>query len=54
MPSGRFEDAVLDVDVAGVGFELLPTIGGGFAGESPGVVGVPNDGMGPTEKFEKF
>ncbi len=28
---GGFENAVLDVDVAGVGFELLPTIGGGFA-----------------------
>jgi hypothetical protein len=51
---GRFEDAVLDVDVAGVGFELLPTIGGGFAGESPGVVGVPDDGMGAAEKFEKL
>ena len=48
------ENAVLDVDVAGVGFELLPTIGGGFAGESPGVVGVPDDGMGAAEKFEKF
>jgi len=51
---GRLENAVLDVDVAGVGFELLPTIGGGFAGESPGVVGVPDDGMGAAEKFEKF
>jgi len=47
-------DAVFDVDVAGVGFELLPTFGGGFAGEAPGVVGVPDDGMGATEKFEKF
>jgi hypothetical protein len=54
MPSGRFEDAVLDVDVAGVGLEMFPTIGGGFAGESPGVVGVPDDGMGAAEEFEKF
>ena len=54
MPSRRFEDAVLDVDVAGVGFELLPTIGGGFAGKAPGVVGVPDDGMGAAEEFEKF
>jgi len=51
---GRLENAVFDVDVAGVGFELLPTIGGGFAGESPGVVGVPDDGMGAAEKFEKL
>jgi hypothetical protein len=50
---GRLENAVFDVDVAGVGFELLPTIGGGFAGEAPGVVGVPDDGMGAAEKFEK-
>jgi hypothetical protein len=48
------ENAVLDVDVAGVGFELLPTIGGGFAGESPGVVGVPDDGMSAAEEFEKL
>ena len=51
---GRFKNAVFDVNVAGVGFELLPTIGGGFAGESPSVVGVPNDGMGATEKFEEL
>jgi hypothetical protein len=48
------EDAVLDVDVAGVGLEMFPTIGGGFAGESPGVVGVPDDGMGAAEEFEKL
>ena len=54
MPSGRFEDAVLDVDVAGVGLEMFPTIGGGFAGKAPGVVGVPDDGMGAAEEFEKF
>jgi len=54
MTGGRFEDAVLDVDVAGVGFEMFPAIGGGFAGESPGVVGVPDDGMGTAEEFEKF
>ena len=54
MAGGGFENAVLDVDVAGVGFELLPTIGGGFAGESPGVVRVPDDGMGAAEKFEKL
>jgi hypothetical protein len=34
----RLEYAVFDVDVAGVGLEMFPTIGGGFAGESPGVV----------------
>ena len=51
---GGFENAVLDVDVAGVGFDLPPTIGGGFAGKSPGVVGVPDDGMGAAEKLEKF
>ncbi|CAM8652099.1 hypothetical protein MCEMIH22_01659 [Candidatus Methylacidiphilaceae bacterium] len=54
MPSGRFEDAVLDVDVAGVGLEMFPTIGGGFASEAPGVVGVPDDRMGAAEEFEKF
>jgi hypothetical protein len=54
MPSRRFEDAVLDVDVAGVGLEMFPTIGGGFAGKAPGVMGVPDDGMGAAEKFEKF
>jgi len=54
MTGGRFEDAVLDVDVAGVGFEMFPAIGGGFAGESPGVVGVPDNGMGAAEEFEKF
>ena len=51
---GRFEYAVLDVDVAGVGLEMFPAIGWGFAGESPGVVGVPDDGMGAAEEFEKF
>ena len=51
---GGFENAVLDVDVAGVGFELLPAIGGCFASKSPGVVGVPDDGVGAAEKFEKF
>ncbi len=50
----RFEYAVFDVDVAGVGLEMFPTIGGGFASESPGVVGVPDDGMGAAEEFEKF
>ncbi len=54
MPSGGFEDAVLDVDVAGVGFEMFPTIGGGFAGKAPGMVGVPDDRMGAAEEFEKF
>lgn len=52
--SGRFENAVLDVDVAGVGLEMFPTIGGGFAGKAPSVMGVPDDGVGPTEEFEKF
>jgi len=51
---GGFEDAVFDVDVAGVGLELFPAIGWGFAGESPGVVGVPDDGMGAAEEFEKL
>ena len=51
---GGFEDAVFDVDVAGVGLEMFPTIDGGFAGESPGVVGVPDDGMGAAEEFEKL
>jgi len=51
---GGFEDAVLDVDVPGVGLELFPTVGGCFAGKTPGVVGVPDDGMGAAEKFEKF
>ena len=54
MPSGRFEDAVLDVDVAGVGLEMFPTIGGGFAGKAPGMVGVPDHGVGAAEEFEKF
>jgi hypothetical protein len=54
MPSGRFEDAVLDVDVAGVGLEMFPAIGGGFAGTAPGVVGVPDHGMGAAEEFEKL
>ena len=51
---GRLENAIFDVDVAGVGLEMFPTIGGGFAGESPGVVGVPDDGMGAAEEFEKL
>ena len=51
---GRLENAVFDVDVAGVGFEMFPAIGGGFAGESPGVVGVPDDGMSAAEEFEKL
>jgi hypothetical protein len=51
---GGFEDAVLDVDVAGVGLEMFPTVGGCFSGEAPRVVGVPDDGMGAAEKFEKF
>lgn len=54
MPSRRFEDAVLNVDVAGVGLEMFPTIGGGFPSEAPGVVGVPDDGVGAAKKFEKF
>ena len=54
MTGGRFEDAVLDVDVADVGFKLFPAIGRCFAGEAPGVVGVPDDGMGTAEEFEKF
>jgi len=51
---GGLEDAVLDVDVAGVGFEMFPTVGGCFSGEAPSVVGVPDDGMGAAKKFEKF
>ena len=54
MTGGRFEDAVLDVDVADVGFKLFPAIRRCFAGEAPGVVGVPDDGMGTAEEFEKF
>jgi hypothetical protein len=54
VPSGRFENAVLDVDVAGVGFKLFPAIGRCFAGEAPGVVGVPDDGVGTAEEFEKL
>jgi hypothetical protein len=54
MPSGRFEDAVLDVDVAGVGLEMFPAIGGSFAGKAPGMVGVPDDGVGAAEEFEKL
>jgi hypothetical protein len=54
VPSGRFEYAVLDVDVPGVGLEVLPTFGRCFAGKAPRVVGVPDDGMGTAEKFEKF
>jgi len=51
---GRFEDAVLDVDVAGVGLEMFPTIGGGFPGKAPGMVGVPDHGVGAAEEFEKL
>ena len=51
---GRLENAVFNVDVAGVGPEMFPTIGGGFAGEAPGVVGVPDEGMGTSEEFEQF
>jgi len=51
---GRFENAVLDVDMAGVGLELFPTIGGGFSSEAPSVVGVPDDRMGTAEEFEKL
>ena len=54
MPSGGLENAVLDVDVAGIGLEMFPTIGGGFAGKAPGVVGVPDDRMGAAEEFEKL
>ena len=54
MPSGRFEYAVLDVDVAGVGLEMFPTIGGCFSSEAPSVVGVPDDRMGAAEEFEKL
>jgi hypothetical protein len=54
MPSGRFEDAILDVDVAGVGLEMFPTIGGCFSSEAPGMVGVPDDRMGTAEEFEKL
>jgi len=52
--SGRFEDAVLNVDVAGVRFEMFPGVSGCFACEAPGVVGVPDDGMSAAEEFEKF
>ncbi len=54
MAGGGLEDAVLDVDVAGVGLEMFPTIGGGFASKSPGVVRVPDDGVGAAEKLEKL
>ena len=54
MAGRRFEYAVLNVDVAGVGFEMFPAIGGGFSSEAPSVVGVPDDGMGAAEEFEKF
>ena len=54
MTGGWLENAVLDVDVPGVGLEVLPTFGRCFAGKSPGVVGVPDDGMGTAEEFEKF
>jgi hypothetical protein len=50
----RFEYAVLDVDVAGVGLEMFPAIGGGFSSEAPSVVGVPDDRMGAAEEFEKL
>jgi hypothetical protein len=51
---GRFEDAVLNVDVAGVRFEMFPGVSGCFTCEAPGVMGVPDDGMGAAEEFEKF
>jgi len=51
---GGLENAVLDMNVAGVGFEMFPTIGGCFSGKAPRVVGVPDDGMGAAEEFEKF
>jgi hypothetical protein len=51
---GGLENAVLDVDVPSVGLEVLPTFGRCFAGKAPGVVGVPDDGMGTAEEFEKF
>ena len=54
MTGGGFENAVLDVDMAGMGFEMFPTVGGGFSSESPSVVGVPDNGMGAAEEFEKF
>ena len=54
MAGGGLEDAVLDVDVSDMGLELLPAFGGGFTGQAPGVVGVPDDGMGAAEEFEKF
>jgi len=54
MTGGGLENAVLDVDVPGVGLEVLPTFGRCFAGKAPGVVGVPDDGMGTAEEFEKF
>ncbi len=53
--AGRgLENAVLDVNVPGVGLEVPPTFGRCFAGKAPGVVGVPDDGMGAAEEFEKF
>jgi hypothetical protein len=51
---GRFEDAVLNVDVAGVRFEMFPGVSGCFSCEAPGVMGVPDDGMSAAKKFEKF
>lgn len=54
MTGGWLENAVLDVDVPGVGLDVLPTFGRCFAGKAPGVVGVPDDGMGTAEEFEKF
>jgi len=51
---GGLENAVLDVDVPGVGLEVPPTFGRCFSGKAPGVVGVPDDGMGAAEEFEKF
>jgi hypothetical protein len=54
MTGGRFEDAVLDMNVARVGLEMFPAVGRCFSGKAPGVVGVPDDGMGTAEKFKKF
>lgn len=50
----RLEDAVLYVDVADMSLEMFPSVGGGFAGQAPGVVGVPDDGMGTAEECEKL
>ncbi len=49
---GGLEDAVLDVDVADVGLEMVPGIGRAFPCEAPGVVRVPDNGVGVAEEFE--